>query len=214
MDNRIGEALRNLRMQHNMSQETLAENLSISRQAVSNWENGKTQPDADMLIKISSLFQVSLDEIITNGQPKGLVDKNQKGLIICVASMLLGIIHLSMAVAGKINIIGVIISVLLASIVSLIMYFAFEGSINNNDFSMIAGYKKSDSSNFPRFTKQLRTMSLLVGVLALALNILYVPIYFADRELHMKISMIYMLVFIVGFATSVFTVNYKYKRSE
>ena len=81
MDNRIGEALRNLRMQHNMSQETLAENLSISRQAVSNWENGKTQPDADMLIKISSLFQVSLDEIITNGQPKGLVDKNQKGLI-------------------------------------------------------------------------------------------------------------------------------------
>ena len=56
-------------------------------------------------------------------------------------------------------------------------------------------------------------MSLLVGIFALALNVLYVPIYFADRELHMKISMIYMLVFIVGVITFVITVNYKYKKS-
>ena len=201
-------------MQHNMSQESLAENLNVSRQAVSNWENGKTQPDADMLIRISSLFQVSLDEIISDGQSKSLVGKNQKGLIICGASTLLGIVHFVMALTGKINIIGVIVSVLLAAIVSLIMYFAFESSIKNNDFSMIAGYKKSDSSNLPKFTKQLRIMSLLVGAFALALNVLYVPIYFADRGLHMKISMIYMLVFIVGVITLVITVNYKYKRSE
>lgn len=114
----------------------------------------------------------------------------------------------------KINIIGVIVSILLADIVSLIMYFAFESSIKNNDFSMIAGYKKSESSNFPKFTKQLRMMSRLVGIFALALNVLYVPIYFADRELHMKISMIYMFVFIVGVITFVITVNYKYKKLE
>lgn len=214
MENRIGEALRNLRMQHNMSQENLAENLNVSRQAVSNWENGKTQPDADMLIRISSLFQASLDEIISDGQSKGLVEKNRKGLIICGASTLLGIFHFVMALTGKINIIGVVVSVLLAAIVSLIMYFAFEGSIKSNDFSMIAGYKRSDSSNLPKFTNQLRIMSLLVGAFALALNVLYVPIYFAGRELHMKISMIYMLVFIVGIITLVITVNYKYKRSE
>ena len=79
---------------------------------------------------------------------------------------------------------------------------------------MIAGYKKSESSNFPKFTKQLRMMSRLVGIFALALNVLYVPIYFADRELHMKISMIYMFVFIVGVITFVITVNYKYKKLE
>ncbi len=78
MENRIGETLRNLRMQHTMSQETLAESLNVSRQAVSNWENGKTQPDADALIRISSLFQVSLDEIIRDGQSKGLSEKNKK----------------------------------------------------------------------------------------------------------------------------------------
>lgn len=124
MENRIGETLRNLRTQYNMSQETLAENLNVSRQAISNWENGKTQPDADMLIKISSLFQVSLDEIINNGSSKGMIAKKRSGLTVCGISTLLSIVHFVLAITGKINIIGVIASVLFASIVSFIIYVA------------------------------------------------------------------------------------------
>jgi transcriptional regulator with XRE-family HTH domain len=194
MENRIGEALRNLRMQRNMSQETLAENLNVSRQAVSDWENGITQPDAAMLIKISALFQVPLDAIL-NGYSKDLIGKNRCGLAVCGMSILLSLIHFALAIAGKVNLIGVIASVLFASVVSLIMYAVFESSIKNNDFSMIAGYKKADSDHLPRFARQLRTMSLFVGALALALNILYVPVYFADGSLHMRISMGYLLVF-------------------
>ena len=57
-------------------------------------------------------------------------------------------------------------------------------------------------------------MSLLVGGIALVLNALYVPIYFADGDLHMKISIVYLVVFVVGLITSIITVHHKYKRSE
>lgn len=214
MDNQIADALRNLRMQHNMSQEALAESLNVSRQAISNWENGKTKPDADMLIKISSIFQVSLDEMISGGCSGDLIQKNKRGLIVCVAGLTLSMVHLVLAIMGKVNIIGVFISVILAAVVSIIMYFAFESSIKNNDFSMIAGYMKSDSSNFPRFVRQLRTMNSIAGILALALNILYIPIYYTSRALHMKVSLIYLVVFIIGLITDIIIVNHKYRKSE
>ena len=214
MENQIADVLRNLRKQYNMSQEALAEKLNVSRQAISNWENGKTQPDADMLIKISSIFQVSLDEMISGGSPRDLIHKNKRCLIICVASLALSMTHLVLAIMGKVNIIGVLVSVILAAVVSIIMYFAFESSIKNNDFSMIAGYKKSDSSNFPKFTRQLRTMSSMAGILALALSVLYIPVYFTSRDLHMKVSLIYLVVFIIGLITDIVIVNHKYGRSE
>ena len=214
MENQIADVLRNLRKQYNMSQEALAEKLNVSRQAISNWENGKTQPDADMLIKISSIFQVSLDEMISGGSPRDLIHKNKRGLIICVASLALSMTHLVLAIMGKVNIIGVLVSVILAAVVSIIMYFAFESSIKNNDFSMIAGYKKSDSSNFPKLTRQLRTMSSMAGILALALGVLYIPVYFTSRDLHMKVSLIYLVVFIIGLITDIVIVNHKYGRSE
>ena len=48
----------------NMSQEELAEKVYVTRQTVSNWENGKSYPDIHSLLALSSLFEVSLDELI------------------------------------------------------------------------------------------------------------------------------------------------------
>ena len=43
--------LKGLRKQANMSQDSLAEQLSVSRQTVSSWERGKSYPDLDMLVR-------------------------------------------------------------------------------------------------------------------------------------------------------------------
>ena len=45
----IGKNIKKLRMQKDITQEQLAERLHVTRQAVSNWENGKTQPDVETL---------------------------------------------------------------------------------------------------------------------------------------------------------------------
>ena len=51
-------------MLQNMSQEELAQKLFVSRQAVSSWENNRTQPDLDMIKKISELFDVEVEELL------------------------------------------------------------------------------------------------------------------------------------------------------
>lgn len=47
-----------------MSQEELSEKVYVTRQTISNWENGKSYPDIHSLLLLSSLFEVSLDELI------------------------------------------------------------------------------------------------------------------------------------------------------
>lgn len=61
---KIGEQLQKQRKAHEMSQDTLAKELHISRQSVSKWENGAALPSFGNVIAISELFDISLDELI------------------------------------------------------------------------------------------------------------------------------------------------------
>lgn len=61
---KIGEFLRNLRLEYGMSQDELAEKLFVSRQAVSSWEVGKSVPDYDILLKLSDLYDIKVEEIL------------------------------------------------------------------------------------------------------------------------------------------------------
>ncbi len=47
-----------------LSQEELAEKIYVTRQTISNWENGKSYPDIHSLLLLSSLFNISLDQLI------------------------------------------------------------------------------------------------------------------------------------------------------
>lgn len=67
----IGQRIYKIRQQKNITQEQLAKDLSISRQAVSKWESGKAIPDIENLMYISSLYDVSLDELIKGDNKVG-----------------------------------------------------------------------------------------------------------------------------------------------
>lgn len=58
------QKLRRLRKERGMSQEDLAGQLNVSRQAVSIWENGQGYPETEKLLMISTLFHVSLDYLL------------------------------------------------------------------------------------------------------------------------------------------------------
>lgn len=60
----FGEKIKELRLKNQLTQEKFAINLNVTRQAVSNWENNRNLPDLEMLILISNIFHVSLDELI------------------------------------------------------------------------------------------------------------------------------------------------------
>jgi len=60
----IGENIKRLRREKNITQEKLAEHLSISCQAISKWERGETYPDITFIIPIASYFGVSTDDLL------------------------------------------------------------------------------------------------------------------------------------------------------
>lgn len=51
----------------NLQQWRLAEILNVKQSTVANWENGNREPDLNMLVQISDLFKVSLDELLETG---------------------------------------------------------------------------------------------------------------------------------------------------
>ena len=57
--------LKNIRKQKKYSQLKVAMDLSISREALSYYENGKRSPDVEMLLLLSQYFGVSIDYLIT-----------------------------------------------------------------------------------------------------------------------------------------------------
>ena len=60
----LNEQIKKHRTQMNISQEELAEKIYVTRQSISNWENGKTYPDIHSLLLLSSLFGISLDQLV------------------------------------------------------------------------------------------------------------------------------------------------------
>lgn len=62
----LGENIYRLRTEKHMSQGDLADALEVSRQSVSKWENNSATPELDKLIKMSGLFDVSLDALVGN----------------------------------------------------------------------------------------------------------------------------------------------------
>ena len=64
MNVEIAQRLAELRRERGFSQEGLAEQLGLSRQAVSKWERSESSPDTDNLIALAKLYGVSLDELL------------------------------------------------------------------------------------------------------------------------------------------------------
>lgn len=60
----IAEKIKKLRKDNNMTQEDLAEKLNVSRQTISKWETNVVIPDADNIVSICKLFNITTDELL------------------------------------------------------------------------------------------------------------------------------------------------------
>lgn len=70
-----GEKLYKLRKQKSLTQETVANELNVSRQSVSLWETNQSSPSIENLIALANLYQVSLDEIVVAKDLKDYKDE-------------------------------------------------------------------------------------------------------------------------------------------
>lgn len=108
----FAEKLLELRKKEGLSQEELAQELNVSRQAISRWEMGTAMPDAPNLLQISKLFQVSVDyllndEFTTNEELVWIrrtdIEKTPKGqnrTRLIIAGSMMGVGLLGMLILG------------------------------------------------------------------------------------------------------------------
>ena len=60
----IGEKIKAARLNAGLTQEKAADELGVTRQTISNWENGRSYPDIVSVVKMSDLYSVSLDRLL------------------------------------------------------------------------------------------------------------------------------------------------------
>ena len=75
----LGEKIQKLRKQNGLSQEALAEKVTVTRQTISKWELGQSTPDLDFIAQLSDIFNVSSDYLIKDEltEPDELPYKNR-----------------------------------------------------------------------------------------------------------------------------------------
>lgn len=96
----IGTKLKSARKKCGLTQEKAAEAVGVSRQTISNWENEKSYPDIVSVIRLSSLYFVSLDELLKGDEDMiehleestNVVNSNKKLIVAALANILLLIV--------------------------------------------------------------------------------------------------------------------------
>lgn len=78
----FSENLKQIRKEHRLSQEELAELLDVSRQAVSKWEQGQGYPEVEKLLLISRKLHISLDALMSNEVAEGAKGSGVTGSIV------------------------------------------------------------------------------------------------------------------------------------
>lgn len=73
----LGEKIQMLRSKEGLSQEQLAEQLTVSRQSVSKWELNQSTPDLDYVVQLSDIFNVSLDYLVKDADSQPEIQKTQ-----------------------------------------------------------------------------------------------------------------------------------------
>lgn len=125
----INEKLVQLRKSKGWSQEDLAEKLNVSRQAISRWENGTALPDAENLLQLSHLYDVSSDYLLNDDYegdddlPRvktveekldNTVKKNQKFLLSAAIAFIVAAVAFLIAAIDQLNAVFVIAAVVSA----------------------------------------------------------------------------------------------------
>jgi len=205
----FGDKIKLLRNKNKMTQEDLAKELNVTRQAISNWERGITIPDINMINNISRIFSITIDEIIT-GETKSIQKKFERksSFILYISSIILFILNIviSTIIYKEIKIVTIFpVSIIL--FIETIIFFTFGNAIKNDNFSVIAGYDRNIQYNKIVFKKILASIEnhiMISSTIFIFLMIILGHISTPDF-----IGGIILLIYLMEFLSSIIIINIK-----
>lgn len=206
----LGKKISELRKGKGISQEKLAELIGVSRQAVTKWESGKSNPDTENLVRLGEVFGCSVDELCENAPKEKPVPKiHPGGHFLCLASILIVAAYCIIGgTSGNFNAETLIMLIILAVPMHCFTHLAFWGMVKSGEFSMLAGYDseiKYDTENLKRYVSGLDFMLGFESasyILLMAITALIVP----------EFGIQYILIFgyIISFVAGIFFMGYKF----
>ena len=145
------EKLQQLRKQNQLTQEQLAEQLYVSRTAVSKWESGKGYPNIESLKCISKLFSVTIDQLLSSDELIVLAETENRININNISNLIYSLLDLS-------------------TILFLFLPFYAQSDGSHVRFETLISYSESESTQLVYFT--LLILMSLWGAAELILRIL------------------------------------------
>ena len=152
----IGDNIRKYRKANNLSQDELAEKLNVTRQSISLWENGQTQPSLEYIVALAKMFGVSTDDLLAdstdpkpenNQTPTGSAKPKKKKTALILS--LIAVILAAVTVFGLYALPNMISNV--------------SKSISDTIDSFNANNKKATSSKKTSSTKKTTVKKIIVG---------------------------------------------------
>jgi transcriptional regulator with XRE-family HTH domain len=82
---KIGAFLKELRKEHELSQEQLAERFNVSSRSISRWENGNTMPDISVMIELADFYDIDIRDLLRGETKSEKMEENLKETLVMVA---------------------------------------------------------------------------------------------------------------------------------
>lgn len=172
---KFGEQIRKCRTQQSLTQQDAADYLHVTRQTISNWENGKSYPDLNMLLTISDLYHVSVDALLR--EDSELMDFLDRGKVVArftklnrvinIIVFLITVLALALFMSPAVGH-NKLINFLMLTIISALLVLML---IINRFYNFIA----RPSARYNLFTRP--RMALFFGIIALLTIVsLYSPV--------------------------------------
>lgn len=206
----LGKRIAKLRQDAGFSQEKLAEMLDVSRQAVTKWESGKSNPDTENLLRLAEIFGCSIDELCGKTAPE-----KPKGKIRPVSHILAA---LSVIIVAAYCVIGgitetfdgelLILLLILAFPMHVVLHLIFWGMVKSGEFSMLAGYDSNVKYDTEGMKRYIAELDFLLGfeavsfLLIIAATALFLP--------EAEIQPVLLFGYIISFITGIFFMGYRF----
>lgn len=211
--NMFGPNLSNLRNGAGLSQEALAEQLGVSRQAVSNWERNLSEPDIGSINRIAELLNVPVSDLIDGptGERTEIILKINP--IFMIVSVLLAAVHVALGALGFVNIFAAVCLPVMCAFITTTIYAAFTMMFKSNHYDMLAGFNpQKDSVRATRL--QMHWVVILTGLSSVLFEILFTLAYFTQRERQMDITVIMLFSYYAAILICCIVVSKKIKSQK
>ncbi|MBS4536153.1 helix-turn-helix transcriptional regulator [Clostridium sp. D2Q-14] len=202
----FGKKIKVLREQNNITQEELANKLNVTRQAISNWERSHTIPDIDTINKISKMFALTIDEIMS--EKSEIIEKQydrKMTRLMYIASIILVVSNIIIDLFNIFEIKANMFMIIIMLIIETTIYFSLGNAIKNDDFSIIAGYDSKAEYNMPVFKKTLMSIENHVMLLTLIFIMIFSVIEYMNVP--KILPPILLISYIIEFIISIIFIN-------